>query len=243
MKQKIEISEKNLDQAITSAALELGVDLDRVGYEVKKESSGFLGLGRKTIISAWAKSKPRGNRNKRVPAAPNPNARELDQKEISSLQEELRVFCAEICQHMFGEDVTVTGNVDGKRLILNVENDHFAKQLSKSTRIAESFEHLLRKKPKHIRQELPFRIFVDANSVRKEREDELSTMAADLSNKVFENKKPIVLNYKSSYDRKIIHMALDKDDRVYTKSIGSGPNRKLMILPTKDGETGKELDS
>ena len=28
-------------------------------------------------------------------------------------------------------------------------------------------------------------------------------------------------------------MALDKDDLVYTKSIGSGSNRKLMILPQK----------
>lgn len=60
-------------------------------------------------------------------------------------------------------------------------------------------------------------------------------MAHDLSAKVHENKRPIVLNYKSSYDRKIIHMALDKDERVYTKSIGSGPNRKLMILPSRGG--------
>ena len=58
-------------------------------------------------------------------------------------------------------------------------------------------------------------------------------LARDLSEKVHENKRPIVLNYKSSYDRKIIHMALDKDDRVYTKSIGTGPNRKLMILPIR----------
>ena len=62
-------------------------------------------------------------------------------------------------------------------------------------------------------------------------------MAHDLSNKVHENRRPIVLNYRNSYDRKIIHMALDKDRRVYTKSIGSGANRKLMILPfNKDGK-------
>ncbi|MEZ4743631.1 MAG: R3H domain-containing nucleic acid-binding protein [Bdellovibrionota bacterium] len=63
-------------------------------------------------------------------------------------------------------------------------------------------------------------------------------MANDLSIKVSENKRPVVLNYKSSYDRKIIHMALDKDEKVYTKSIGSGPNRKLMILPI-DGADGQ----
>ena len=97
-------------------------------------------------------------------------------------------------------------------------------------------EHILRKKPRHLRQELPFRIFVDVGGIRQKREEDLIQMAVDLSAKVSENKRPIVLNYKSSYDRKIIHMALDKDDRVYTKSIGSGPNRKLMILPVKEAQ-------
>ena len=48
------------------------------------------------------------------------------------------------------------------------------------------------------------------------------------------------MTHKSSYDRKIIHMALDKDDLVYTKSIGSGANRKLMILPSKT--KGEEVE-
>ena len=56
-------------------------------------------------------------------------------------------------------------------------------------------------------------------------------------------KKPAILDYKSSYDRKIIHMALDQDDRVYTKSIGSGPNRKLMILPAKNQNGAAEVSA
>ena len=67
----------------------------------------------------------------------------------------------------------------------------------------------------------------------------LIEMAHDLSDKVHEKQKPIVLNYKSSYDRKIIHMALDKNDKVYTKSIGSGANRKLMILPVKQDQANQ----
>ena len=121
-------------------------------------------------------------------------------------------------------------------MILNIDNEYIAQQISKNSKLAEALEHILRKKPRHLRQELPFRIFVDVSGVRRNREEELIQMAHDLSAKVHENKRPIVLNYKSSYDRKIIHMALDKDERVYTKSIGSGPNRKLMILPQKDAQ-------
>ena len=58
-------------------------------------------------------------------------------------------------------------------------------------------------------------------------------MAKNLSEEVCRNQRPVVLNYKSAYDRKIIHMALDEDERVYTKSIGTGSHRKLMILPVR----------
>jgi spoIIIJ-associated protein len=118
-------------------------------------------------------------------------------------------------------------------VILDCDDEYLAGQMMKNSKLAEALEHILRKKPRHIKRELPFRIFVDVQGVRRQRETDLVELARDLSEKVYENKRPIVLNYKSSYDRKIIHMALDKDERVYTKSIGNGPNRKLMILPIR----------
>src|SRR5207248_2281542 len=118
-----------------------------------------------------------------------------------------------------------------ERLCLQCSDPTLGEMLQNNSKLSEAFEHLLRKKPRHLQQELPFRIFVDFGGVRKNREEELVQMAKDLSAKVFENQRPIVLNYRSPYERKIIHMALDKDERVYTKSIGSGPSRKLMILP------------
>ena len=120
------------------------------------------------------------------------------------------------------------------RLVLDIDDEYLAGQITRNSKLAESLEHILRKKPRHIKRELPFRIFVDVRGLRRDRESELVGLARDLSEKVFENRRPIVLNYRSSYDRKIIHMALDKDERVYTKSIGSGPNRKLMILPIRE---------
>jgi spoIIIJ-associated protein len=164
----------------------------------------------------------------------------LPPEKVEALTEELRDFCAGICSRIAGEPVAVTATTDDGRLVLNVDSEAVAQQIAKNSKLAEAMEHILRKKPRHLRQELPFRIFVDVSGMRKKREDELVAMAHDLSAKVHENKRPIVLNYKSSYDRKIIHMALDKDERVYTKSIGSGPNRKLMILPSKGSPVGED---
>lgn len=168
---------------------------------------------------------------------------ELTPAQQEELFQELVSFCEGICTHMVGEPVKVSSQIRDDRLILNVEHDGIADMIQKNSRVAEALEHLLRKKPRHIHQELPFRIFIDAGSTRQNREQTLIQMAGDLSEKVHENRRPIVLNYRSPYDRKIIHMALDKDDRVYTKSIGNGHNRKLMILPASDGSTPESSEA
>lgn len=157
----------------------------------------------------------------------------LNPEKIQSLTNELKDFCGGIIQRISGQDPKISATIEHGRLVITSDNEYLGQQISKNTKLAEAMEHILRKKPRHLKQELPFRIFVDVGGMRRKREEELVQMALDLSIKVHENKRPIVLNYKSSYDRKIIHMALDKDERVYTKSIGSGPNRKLMILPNK----------
>lgn len=161
----------------------------------------------------------------------------LSPEKIEALREELREFCRNVCEMVVGEAVVVRDELEAERLVLEVESDAVRQILARSSKLAEALEHILRKKPRHLRQELPFRIFVDSFGVRKAREAELVQMAQDLSAKVSDTRRPIVLNYKSSYDRKIIHMALDKDARVYTKSVGTGPNRKLMILPARDGSS------
>lgn len=159
---------------------------------------------------------------------------EYTQEEVQTLQADLAKNCKEIVSRMLGYEVPIEFSLDNDRFLINISDEYLEAQIAKNTKLLEALEHILRKVPRAIKQELPFRIFIDVNHSRKDREEELVHMAQDLSNKVSENKKPIVLNYKSSYDRKIIHMALDKDDRVYTKSIGNGSNRKLMILPSQE---------
>ncbi len=259
----VTVEAKSLEQALVKAAGSLGVMQSDVAYEVIREdtSKGLFSFFKNPVveIKAWVKaqpvsrSTPAPTRSRGKPRrldddddehfAAGPRAEPLDQDKVDELREELRAFCAGICSQMAGEPVRVSAAVEDGRLILNVDNDYVAEQIHKNSKLAEAMEHILRKKPRHLRQELPFRIFVDVSGIRRKREEELIQMAYDLSAKVHENRRPIVLNYKSSYDRKIIHMALDKDERVYTKSIGSGPNRKLMILPSKDGQTHLEPET
>ena len=144
---------------------------------------------------------------------------------------ELQTYCLEIAKFVDAETTSVETKREEDRCIFNIKSDYLKEVLTKNLKTAESFEHLLRKKPRHLKQDLPFRIFVDADNLRISRENELIEMANDLSSKVQESGRPVVLNQRSAYDRKIIHMALDKDEGVYTKSVGMGSDRRLMILP------------
>jgi spoIIIJ-associated protein len=254
----IHVEEKTLALALVKAAGKLGITQSEMDHKIVTESAGFLGIfGKKIALEAWKKGTQskshsrkngrkntgrRTNRKESYASAPTEERVPLTDSEVLALKEELTEFCAGICSRIVDETVKVSFSTENDRLILNVENDQLATHIAKNTKLAEALEHILRKKPRRLRRELPFRIFVDCNNIRKDREIELVQMASDLSLKVSENKRPVVLNYKSSYDRKIIHMALDQDDKVYTKSIGSGPNRKLMILPT-DTEGAENLEA
>ena len=166
------------------------------------------------------------------PATPRVPPRPLAPEELVNLKTEIAEFFKAICERIVGRPIAVHVREEEDRLCLEADDAELGELLQKNNKLSEAFEHLLRKKPRHLQQELPYRIFIDFGGVRKKREDELVQMAQDLSSQVHENQRPIVLNYRSPYERKVIHMALDKDQRVFTKSIGSGPGRKLMILPS-----------
>lgn len=175
----------------------------------------------------------RRSESQRPPREPLPP---LDPSMIGPVTEELRTFCATLCEHITGKPVEVVANLDGDRLKMDIKDAEIAAMLSENGKLAEALEHLLRKKPRHLKQELPFRVFIDAGNSRRSREEELANVAREMSEKVVETQRPVVLNYHSSYDRRIIHTTLESDVRVFTKSIGSGSNRKLMILPSRDHE-------
>ena len=241
--QEVRFSGKSLDKVLSQASAELGIPKDQMEYRVVSQTNGGLlsFWGKKIELAvkkpSSAKSSPRGRAprqgtERRGQDAPTP----LSPEETESLVEDLVAAAKGICERMFGSEIEVAHKLEDSRLVIDMRGEDLAELSNRQGKFTEAMEHLLRKMPRHLKRELPFRIFVDINGTRVEREEELINLAKDLSIKVFENKKPIVLNYKSSYDRKIIHMALDKDERVYTKSIGSGLNRKLMIVPHKQGE-------
>ena len=187
--------------------------------------------------------KPDNKKDRKVEENPSVKENSVDPTEPLS-EEEYQAFLTDvtsftqgICSYLSSEETKVYTELDNDRLIVNIDNEDIKDIMHKTPKLYEALEHLIRKKPRFLKRELPFRIFVDSCKQRVQKENSLVTLALDMARKVSATQKPIVLDYKSPADRRIIHMALDQNGSVYTKSIGSGSNRKLMILPKGDSSS------
>jgi spoIIIJ-associated protein len=78
-------------------------------------------------------------------------------------------------------------------------------------------------------------IVVDSEDYRKRREDSLLSMAERIRDKVKKTQKPLSLSHMNAHDRRIIHLALQEDETLVTKSRGEGEYRKVIVLPAKKG--------
>lgn len=73
------------------------------------------------------------------------------------------------------------------------------------------------------------RVIVDILGYREKRDKTLESLADKLAKKVVRERKKVVLEPMSSYERKVIHERLQNHPKVQTSSIGEEPNRKVVI--------------
>ena len=77
------------------------------------------------------------------------------------------------------------------------------------------------------------RVVADSQGYRSKREASLIHLAQRTADKCVKKGHKISLEPMDSAQRKIIHSALTDDDRVYTRSEGHEPNRKVIVFPIK----------
>ena len=70
---------------------------------------------------------------------------------------------------------------------------------------------------------------------REKRADSLTELAKRMASKVIKTGRYVKLDPMNPSDRRIIHTALQDDDRVTTLSKGTEPHRYVIIFP-KEGE-------
>jgi spoIIIJ-associated protein len=80
------------------------------------------------------------------------------------------------------------------------------------------------------------RIVVDSQNYRARRRQSLEDLAHRLAERARRRGKTVTLNPMSPRDRRIVHLALQNEHSLVTRSAGKGYVRKLLIIP--EGERG-----
>jgi len=76
------------------------------------------------------------------------------------------------------------------------------------------------------------RVTLDIEGYRAKREDTLRALARRMAAKALRNKRSVMLEPMSAYERRIIHSEIQGIEGVSTNSIGSDNNRKIVIYLT-----------
>ncbi len=74
-------------------------------------------------------------------------------------------------------------------------------------------------------------MLVDVEGYRSRRKVKLEETARSAADRTRRTGREVRLRPMSSYERKIVHMALRRDDRVTTASEGEDPFRRVVVSP------------
>ena len=78
------------------------------------------------------------------------------------------------------------------------------------------------------------RVHVDAENYRAKREQSLVSLAAKVAAKVVKYRRSVTLEPMNAYERHVIHSALQETAYVTTYSIGTEPNRRVVVSYDRD---------
>ncbi len=125
-------------------------------------------------------------------------------------------------------DLTVTSSWTDEGCLLNLsgEDSHYA--LAENGELLDAFEVLLFQAfGRELDRE--HRIVVDAEGFRQTRKAELHAMARFAADQVRKNGRPFTFGVLNSTERRIIHVTLQKEEDLFTESVGDGRERRLQV--------------
>ena len=253
MLKTLEKSGKTEEAAIAAALEELGLDRDDVSVEiVERAKSGFLGIGAspavirvqyeapdeelETVAEAVAESPAAAPAEAQPAAAPAASAAAVDEPEGYA---RIRAFVSGLLEHMgIQAEIEITARDNGG-VNVNLSGSNMGAVIGRRGETLDAIQHLTnyavnRGSDKHMH------ISVDAESYRAKREESLVRLAEKMAAKAIKYKRSMALEPMNSYERHVIHTALQDYEGVTTSSTGTEPNRRVVVSYEKPQRTSNK---
>ena len=237
MLKTLEKSGKTEEAAIAAALEELGLDRDDVSVEiVERAKSGFLGIGASpAVIRVQYEAPDEETEQEAVPAEAQASAAEPEASvEPAAPADEpesyarIRTFVSGLLEHMgIQAQIDITARDNGG-VNVNLSGSGMGAVIGRRGETLDAIQHLTnyavnRGSDKHMH------ISVDAESYRAKREESLVRLAEKMAAKAVKYKRSMALEPMNSYERHVIHTALQDYEGVTTSSTGTEPNRRVVV--------------
>ena len=244
----LEKSGRTEDDAINAALRELGMDRDDVSVEIiERAKSGFLGIGASPAVVRVSYEAP-DEVPAEVPAAPKaedaPAAAPADETVIDECEEyaEIRKFLTGLLERMGVKANIEISARDNGGINVNLTGSGMGAIIGRRGETLDAIQHLTnyvinRGSDKHTH------ISVDAEAYRSKREESLTKLAEKMAEKAIKYKRSMALEPMNSYERHVIHSALQNYEGVTTSSTGVEPNRRVVVSYVKPEQTGSKPKS
>ena len=142
-------------------------------------------------------------------------------------------FLQEVLQAMGMGEVTIVSSIDEEgALAIEMSGDNMGILIGKRGQTLDSLQYLTHRVANKS-QDGYVRVKLDTEDYRKRRKQTLENLAKNIAYKVKRSRKPISLEPMNPYERRIIHSALQADDRVSTHSEGEEPYRRVVVTPNR----------
>ncbi len=145
-----------------------------------------------------------------------------------SVEEKIETFIKGLLEHMDSKAVPHCVKDEGNTYKVELVGEDLGFLIGRRGDTLDAIQHLAnysinRDVEGHIR------INVDAEAYREKREDSLRRYARKKAQQVLKNRRRTTLEPMNAYERHVIHAALQDMENITTHSVGTEPNRRVVI--------------
>ena len=248
----IDVTGKTEEEAIRAALSQLGLERDDVSVEILERSkSGFLGIGSspaKVRVSyeldvaeepevPQAKPAEKKPVEKKPESKPEPKPEPAPEKKpeqpaapVSETEDadRIRAFLTGLLEHMDCRAQVKVYEEEKNRYKVILEGQRLGTLIGRRGETLDAIQQLTNYAVNSGRDKR-VRIHVDAENYRAKREQSLESLANKVAGKVLKYRRSVTLEPMNAYERHVIHAALQDKEGVTTYSIGTEPNRRVVV--------------
>ena len=210
-----------------------------VGHKERKEHKEYKKDSKKDFKKEPKKEFVKENKTETISAvtAAAPVYEEKKELHVAVVTEATQKICEkflqEVLQAMGMGEVTIVSSIDEEgALAIEMSGDNMGILIGKRGQTLDSLQYLTNRVANKS-QDGYVRVKLDTEDYRKRRKQTLENLAKNIAYKVKRSRKPISLEPMNPYERRIIHSALQADDRVSTHSEGEEPYRRVVVTPNR----------